>query len=113
MNEEKIRAKCEEDGEDFDRVKLLHIQADELDRMDRLKSRKKNPDQGFSTYEAATVRQHNRLVQNMKVDLQAYQEEKETVGEDAFYAGRDTLVHGLHKDKPENIDKMVQDLEKQ
>jgi len=23
------------------------------------------------------------------------------------------LVHGLHKDKPENIDKMVQDLEKQ
>jgi len=113
LNEDEMRKKCEVDGEDFDRVKLLHIQADELERMDRLKARKKNPDQGFSTYEAATVRQHNRLVTNMKVDLAAYQEEKEAVGEEAFYAGRNTLVHGLHQDKPENIDKMVQDLEKQ
>jgi len=113
LNEEEMRKKCEEDGEDFDRVKLLHIQADELERMDRLKARKKNPDQGFSTYEAATVRQHNRLVTNMKVDLAAYQEEKEKVGEEAFYAGRNTLVHGLHQDKQENIDKMVLDLEKQ
>jgi pre-mRNA-splicing factor SYF2 len=113
LNEEEIRAKCETEGEDFERIKLLNVQADELERVDRLKYRKKNPDQGFSTYEAATVRQHNRLVQHMKVDLNAYEREKETVGEEAFYAGRNTLLHGLHKDKPENIDKMVQDLEKQ
>lgn len=113
LNEEEVRSKCEEDGEDFNRVKLLNVQADELERIERLKGRKRNPDQGFSTYEAATVRQHKRLVSNMKVDMEAYQQEKESVGQEAFYAGRDTLVHGLHQDKQENIDKMVQDLEKQ
>jgi pre-mRNA-splicing factor SYF2 len=77
--------------------------------MERLKGQKKNPDQGFSTYEAATVRQHNRLVQHMKVDLHEYQEEKEKVGEEAFYANKNTLIHGLHQDKQENIDKMVVD----
>jgi len=113
LNEEEARAKCEEEGVEYDRYKLMGVQADELEKIERLKSRKKNPDQGFSTYEAATVRQHNRLVQNMKVDMGDYQKEKERVGEEAFYAGCNTLIHGLHEDKPENIDRMVNDLEKQ
>jgi pre-mRNA-splicing factor SYF2 len=113
LNEEELKAKCEAEGESYDRVKLLNIQADDLERVDRLKSRKKNPDQGFSSFEAATVRQHNRLVQNMKVDMKAYEKEKEALGEEAFYAGKNTLVHGLHKDSPEAIERMAQDLEKQ
>lgn len=98
---------------DYDRAKLLNAQADELDRLNRLRSRKKNPDEGFSSYEQATARQYKRNVTNMKVDINNYEEEKEKLGEEAFYAGKDTLIHGLHKDKPENIDRMVQDLEKQ
>ena len=35
------------------------------------------------------------------------------MGEEAFYAGRDTLIQGLHKDSKEGIDRMVEDLEKQ
>jgi len=73
LNEEETRAKCEVEGDDFERIKLLNVQADDLERIERLKGRKRNPDQGFSTYEAATVRQHNRLVQNMKVDMKSYQ----------------------------------------
>ncbi len=98
---------------DYDRAKLLNAQADELDRLNRLRARKKNPDEGFSSYEQATARQYKRNVTNMKVDINNYEEEKEKLGEEAFYAGKDTLIHGLHKDKPENIDRMVQDLEKQ
>lgn len=42
-------------GEDYDRVKLLHIDAIEAERLDR-KKKKKNPDPGFADYEQATAR---------------------------------------------------------
>lgn len=113
LEDEERRTKCEEQGVEYDRVKLLDVQADELERLNRLRARKKNPSEGFSTYEEATARQYKCLVNNMKVDASNYEEEKEKLGEEAFYAGKDTLIHGLHKDKPENIDRMVQDLEKQ
>ena len=38
---------CEENGEDFDRVKLMEIGAEQAERWDRMK-KKKNPDPGFS-----------------------------------------------------------------
>ena len=41
------KQKAEENGEDYDRVKLLEKTADELERMER-KRKKKNPDEGFS-----------------------------------------------------------------
>jgi pre-mRNA-splicing factor SYF2 len=41
-------------GEDYDRIKLLHIKATEAERLDRKK--KKNPDVGFADYEQATAR---------------------------------------------------------
>lgn len=42
-------------GKDYDRLKLLEVGADEAERWERRK-KKKNPDQGFSTYEDATIR---------------------------------------------------------
>lgn len=113
LEDEEKRSKCAAEGLEYDRIKLLDMQADELERLNKLRARKKNPDEGFSSYEAATARQYKRLVTNLKVDQKGYEEQKEAIGEEAFYAGRDTLIHGLHKDKPENIDRMVQDLEKQ
>jgi pre-mRNA-splicing factor SYF2 len=44
--------------------------------------------------------------------MEAYQEAKEKLGP-AFYGDRNTILHGLHKDKKEAIDKMVSDLERQ
>ena len=38
---------CEERGEEFDRVKLMEIGAEQAERWDRMK-KKKNPDPGFS-----------------------------------------------------------------
>ena len=94
-------------------MKLLDQQADELERVGRKKALKKNPDEGFANYEDATIRQHKRLTQNLKADMSAYEEEKQKLGEETFYAGRNTVVHGVHVDKEENIDKMVADLNKQ
>jgi pre-mRNA-splicing factor SYF2 len=42
-------------GEDYDRIKLLHIEATEAERLER-KKKKKNPDPGFADYEQATAR---------------------------------------------------------
>jgi hypothetical protein len=42
-------------GEDYNRIKLLHIEAIEAERLDR-KKKKKNPDPGFADYEQATAR---------------------------------------------------------
>lgn len=38
---------CAERGEDYDRVKLLEITADDAERWER-KKKKKNPDTGFA-----------------------------------------------------------------
>ncbi|CAH1407544.1 unnamed protein product [Nezara viridula] len=111
LNDEQQRNDASEKGEDYDRTKLLNVSALEAERLDRRK-KKKNPDQGFADYEQATIRQYNRLVKNIKPDMNDYDRQREKLG-DAFYGGRNTILHGLQKDTKEGIDRMVNDLEKQ
>lgn len=59
LNDQKQREEAAEKGEDYDRTKLLNVSALEAERFERMK-KKKNPDQGFSDYEAASIRQYNR-----------------------------------------------------
>nr|CAD7463178.1 unnamed protein product [Timema tahoe] len=110
LQDEEKKKEAEDRGENYDRVKLLHVEAVEAERLER-KKKKKNPDQGFADYEQATFRQYNRLINNMKPDMAQYECQKEKVG-DAFYGGRNTILHGLHEDSKEGIDHMVEDLEK-
>lgn len=112
LNDQNARKEASEKGEDYDRVKLLNISALEAEKMER-KKKKKNPDKGFSDFEAATVRQYNRLVKNMAPrDLEKYEEQKEKYGE-AFYGGPHVILHGMHEDKKDAVDNMVKDLEDQ
>ncbi|KAG7210095.1 hypothetical protein KM043_011663 [Ampulex compressa] len=112
MQDEIARKAAEENGEDYERTKLLHIDATEAERIARKKKNRRNPDPGFSDYEQAAIRQHNRLVKNIKPNMDTYNEAKEKLGS-AFYGDRNTILHGLHEDKKDAIDKMVDDLEKQ
>lgn len=57
-------------------------------------------------------RQYNRLVKGIKPDMEYYERQKNKLG-DAFYGGRNTILHGLHQDSKEGVDRMVDDLEKQ
>lgn len=112
LDDQKKRDETEKLGKDYDRVKLLNISASEAERLER-KRKKKNPDQGFSTYEQATIRQYNRLVKNMPVaDMEQYDKQKQKYGE-AFYGGPNVIIHGMHEDRKQAIDKMVDDLEGQ
>lgn len=110
LQDDKARKESEEQNENYDRVKLLNVSAIEAETLER-KRKKKNPDRGFSDFEAATVRQYNRLVKAMpSKDLERYEEQKEKYG-DAFYGGKHVILHGLHEDKKDAVDNMVKDLE--
>lgn len=110
-NDDKLRQEAKDKGQDYNRLKLLNMTAMEADAIQR-KQKRKNPDPGFSDYEQATARQYNRMISNMKVDMDAYRREKERLGK-AFYAESNTYLHDKVKDSKEGIDKMVDDLEKQ
>jgi len=107
-----LRKKAEAEGEDYDQVKLLDIQADIADKMDGSKRRKKNPDQGFAGYEAMSLRQHSRLTKQLKGDREEYETMKKVMGED-FYPSANTLIQGTHYPTPQAMDKLVLDLDKQ
>ncbi|XP_070568322.1 pre-mRNA-splicing factor syf2-like isoform X2 [Ptychodera flava] len=111
LEEQKKRAEAEARGEDYDRIKLLEVSADDAEKWEK-KKKKKNPDQGFADYEQATFRQYQRLTKQMKPDMEKYEETKEKVGED-LYPTVDSLPQHEYKDTEAGIDRMVEDLEKQ
>ncbi|BFZ25328.1 hypothetical protein BsWGS_28367 [Bradybaena similaris] len=109
--QEQKKKECAKKGEDYERVKVLELGADEAEKWER-KKKKKNPDQGFADYEQATFRQYQRLTRQIKPDPQEYEKQRNKLGED-FYASSNTLGLHQHKDSEEAIDRMVGDLEKQ
>ncbi|KAL8595080.1 hypothetical protein ACOMHN_019118 [Nucella lapillus] len=110
--QDQLKKRCQETGEDFEIAKLRDLGSDEVERWER-KKKKRNPDTGFADYEQATLRQYQRLTKQMKPDMQGYERQREKMPEEEFYASTNTL--GLHqrKDPQENVDRMVTDLEKQ
>lgn len=110
--EEEARKEAESHGEDYDRVKLLEISADDADRLDR-KRKKKNPDQGFSGFAAAQYRQYQRLTKQMKPNSEDYKREKEQKGEGMYRSVDDVNYGGEGKVPEAAVDRMVADLEKQ
>lgn len=110
--DEKARETAVSNGQDYERVKLLSVSAIEAANIEKKKN-KRNPDVGFSDYEAQTARQYNRLVKQLPPrDMVKYEEQKQQFG-DAFYGGAHTIQQGLHKDTPKAIDNMVKDLQHQ
>ncbi|XP_038515787.1 pre-mRNA-splicing factor SYF2 isoform X1 [Canis lupus baileyi] len=105
------RVECAARGEDYGKVKLLEISAEDAERWER-KKRRKNPDLGFSDYAAAQLRQYHRLTKQIKPDMETYERLREKHGEE-FYPTSNSLLHGTHVPSTEEIDRMVIDLEKQ
>merc|ERR1711981_1139238 len=72
LEEEKMRAECEDQGKDFEREKLKMISAEDAETSERRKRQKQNADQGFSTYEAAAFRKYNQQVKSIQPNLERY-----------------------------------------
>ncbi|TFK13276.1 Pre-mRNA-splicing factor syf2 [Platysternon megacephalum] len=108
---EEKKKECASKGEDYERVKLLEISAEDAERWERKKKRK-NPDLGFSDYAAAQLRQYQRLTKQIKPDMEKYEKLREENGEE-LYPTANSLLHGTHVPCKEGVDRMVTDLEKQ
>ncbi|CAB1453506.1 unnamed protein product [Pleuronectes platessa] len=105
------KKECAENGEDYHRVKLLEITADDAERWER-KKKKKNPDTGFAGYAEAQFRQYQRLTKQIKPDMKSYEKQRVESGAD-FYPTSNTLIHGTHVPSKDGIERMVEDVEKQ
>ncbi|VDK56475.1 unnamed protein product [Cylicostephanus goldi] len=79
LQEMEERKKAEEQGLDYERIKALNTPADVVARIEMKRKRKKNPDQGFSTYEDMTLRQHTRLTTALKPDSESYKKMRQVV----------------------------------
>ena len=86
---------------------------------------KTSPDENFQLYiqyiifitfcigfAEAQFRQYERLTRQMEPDLEAYERQKQEMGED-FFPGVNTLLHGTSKVSQAGVDRMAADLEKQ
>ncbi|CAB4054640.1 SYF2 [Lepeophtheirus salmonis] len=112
LEEEERISKCLNEGKDPIREKLRHVGADDAAREARKSY--KNPDPGFSSYENASFRKYESLVKSqIKPDMAIYNDDKKRHGEDAFYARAGAMVHGVHKDTPDAIERMASDVENQ
>ncbi|KAK5966643.1 Pre-mRNA-splicing factor syf-2 [Trichostrongylus colubriformis] len=113
LQEMEERKKAEEQNLDYDRLKALNTPADVAARIEMKRKRKKNPDQGFSSYEDMTLRQHTRLTTNLKPDSESYKKMREIVGEDQFYPTANTLIHGSHYPTSVAMERLAQDVQGQ
>ncbi|XP_033967747.1 pre-mRNA-splicing factor syf2 [Pseudochaenichthys georgianus] len=109
--EDAKKKECADKGEDYHRVKLLEITADDAERFER-KKKKKNPDQGFAGYAEAQFRQYQRLTKQIRPDFEGYEKQREECGVD-FHPTSNSLIHGTHVPSKDGIDRMVDDVEKQ
>ncbi|GAB1289075.1 Pre-mRNA-splicing factor SYF2 [Apodemus speciosus] len=76
LQEEEKKKECAARGEDYEKVKLLEISAEDAERWER-RRKKKNPDLGFSDYAAAQLRQYHRLTKQIKPDMESYERQRE------------------------------------
>eukprot|EP00092_Neocalanus_flemingeri_P009656 GFUD01010397.1.p1 GENE.GFUD01010397.1~~GFUD01010397.1.p1 ORF type:complete len:250 (-),score=96.85 GFUD01010397.1:66-815(-) len=112
LKDEALKAECEANGKNWEIEKLRNVGADEADALDKRKKSKMNPDEGFSSFENATFRKYAGLTKQIKPDMELYDTNRVKAG-DAFYAQAGTVVHGVHKDTPDAIKKMAEDVQKQ
>lgn len=111
LAELEARKAAEAKGEDYDRTKLLNVQADAADREEAAKKRKKNPNQGFVDFEDMTLRAYQRNVKTVKTDRGDYERQKKAMGAE-FYPSADSLIQGSHYPSDDACDRLVADLKK-
>uniref|UniRef100_A0A914EJC3 Pre-mRNA-splicing factor SYF2 n=1 Tax=Acrobeloides nanus TaxID=290746 RepID=A0A914EJC3_9BILA len=113
LNEIEARKEADNKGEDYDRIKALNTQADIADSLEAAKRRTTNPDKGFASYEAMSMRQYERLTNNLKPNLESYEKMKEVVGDAQFYPSADTLIQGAHYPTETAMDKLAANVKEQ
>ena len=112
LEENEEREQAEQQNLDYDMEKLRDIQADHAEQWERRRSSKKNPDKGFTSFEDAAARKYERMIKQIKPDMDEYHQLKQTIPDEQFYADKNSYVFGVHKDSKEAIDRLLNDMNK-
>nr|CAH8862882.1 unnamed protein product [Trichobilharzia regenti] len=107
--DEVFKIECAKKNIDPDRERALDVSADIADRLEARRRKKKNTDEGFSTYADASHRKYLKMTKQLKPDLAAYQKEKEKLGELAFPTA-DTIGLTDRKDPPEAVERLAKQI---
>ncbi|CAH8569864.1 unnamed protein product [Heterobilharzia americana] len=104
--DEVFKIECAKQNIDPDRTRSLNVSAEIADRLEARRRKKRNTDEGFSTYADASHRKYLKMTKQIKPDLVSYQKEKEKLGELAFPTA-DTIGLTNRKDPPEAVERLA------
>jgi len=109
--DQKAREEAEKEGKDYNIVKNMNAPAHELEYYGR-KAKKKNPDPGFADFAQSHFRQYERISGQIRVNQEAYETQRQSLGEEAFYPGAGDIIT-TGQVSTSALDKMAADIERQ
>lgn len=110
LMDQKAREEAEKAGKNYDIVKNMDSTAQELEYYSR-RAKKKNPDPGFADFAQSHFRQYERITGQIRVNEEAYEEQRQKLGKDFYPSAGDILTTGPVKVSA--LDKMAADVERQ
>ncbi|KAF8565522.1 hypothetical protein P879_07445 [Paragonimus westermani] len=110
--DEIFKAKCVETNTDPERARALEVTADMADRLEAKRRKKRNTDEGFSSYADASHRKYLKLTKQVKPDLKTYSKEKEKLG-DLMFPTANTIGLTERTDAPEAVERLAKMIDEQ
>ncbi|KAA3676307.1 pre-mRNA-splicing factor SYF2 [Paragonimus westermani] len=110
--DEIFKTKCAETNTDPERARALEVTADMADRLEAKRRKKRNTDEGFSSYADASHRKYLKLTKQVKPDLKTYSKEKEKLG-DLMFPTANTIGLTERTDAPEAVERLAKMIDEQ
>jgi len=110
LMDQNAKEEAEKAGKNYDIVKNMGSSAQELEYYNR-RAKKKNPDPGFADFAQSHFRQYERISGQIRVNEEAYEEQRQKLGKDFYPGAGDILTTGPVKVSA--LDKMAADVERQ
>ncbi|KAI9203513.1 SYF2 splicing factor-domain-containing protein [Polychytrium aggregatum] len=118
----KQKLEAEQSGEDYERMRSMNYSAEDVEQWEE-KQRLKDErvDVGFTDYHQIAAKKYNKMISELKPNLQLYNEKKASSsqaaedGEDGFFRDANSLAYASADSKPtpEAVDRLVRDVKKQ
>ncbi|KAI8805013.1 SYF2 splicing factor-domain-containing protein [Cladochytrium replicatum] len=119
------KQRAEEEGEDFERIRSMSWSVEDVDRWQEKQEKKAfRADEAFTDFQQAAAKKYKKLADGLKPNIKQYNDQKhlsqlrsgtmDVVGND-FYRDANSMAYARAEDKaaPEDVERVVKDLEKQ
>ncbi|KAI8815123.1 SYF2 splicing factor-domain-containing protein [Cladochytrium replicatum] len=119
------KQRAEEEGDDFERTRSMSWSVEDVNRWQEKQEKKAfRADEAFTDFQQAAAKKYKKLVDGLKPNIKQYNDQKHLsqlragstggVGDD-FYRDANSMAYARAEDKaaPEDVERVVKDLEKQ